>query len=220
MGVAASADELNNIIQPRCCSPPESSGCDSLTPFSKAHALSHRKGAYMSVCPMTYIWWKDSHWITRSLSCRKAALKNLVALRAVLLSSLNYFVAASSPLLVLLLSFHLSSSSSSLESNLHQSMSCHARASPCSSTELSVPIATCPCPLWCRPGVSRTVRSRWGFRDFCSAARDSQNPTARAWGIFNKAAWFPITHADRASPSLLWLLIHRAFRLNIWVMEK
>lgn len=163
-------------------------------PHSPRPTLTPTRKVHTWVCVPWHTYDGKTHIELLVPSAAGKQLSNLVALRAVLHSSLNCFAAASSPLLVLLLSFPLGSSSSFLESNLHHCMSCHAKASPCSSTELFVPIATSPCPLWHSSSVSRTVRSHWGFRAFHSAARDTRNTTARAWGILNKAAWISITH--------------------------
>lgn len=139
-------------------------------------------------------------------------LINLIALRAFLLSPLNCFVAASSPLLLVPVpSCHLSSSSPSLESSLHQSSFCPAKQSPCSSTARSSlsPSPRLPVPGWA--GL-RALPRGLGFSEFRFAARYScewsNNGIARARWILNNAAWVLITHANRSSPSLLQFWTH------------
>lgn len=94
---------------------------------------SPRRKMRTCTCPTTCMWWEDSHHEALLInylipSVAGKLLSNLIASRTFLLSSLNWFVAASSPLLVPVPSFHLSSSSPSLESSLHQSSFCQAEA--------------------------------------------------------------------------------------------
>lgn len=157
-----------------CLLPHACGAHETMTPFYKVHAHSHKKGAYVHVCPITYIWWKESrhevlllNYLTPSAAGK--LLSNLIALRAFLLSSLNCFMAASFPLLLVpVLSFHLSSSSPSPVCSLHQSSFGQAKQSPLSSTVRSSlsPLSPLPVPFWRHPGTSGTVCSVRRFRAF------------------------------------------------------